>query len=331
MRAIFISYRRDDAEGQSGRLFDDLSRHFGADTVFMDVATIEPGRDFRRVIDQQVASCGVLLAIIGKNWVTAKDADGARRLDDPMDFVRLETASALKRDIPVIPVLVHGAAMPRAQDLPDDLKELAFRNGVELHHARWESDVQVLVKALQAHVKTSSRDVGPPVPAPAAAPALPASAPRQALPAWVAPVGILVLALAGFAWWQTNPGVSPKSDVSVKPVLDSALPPEKRTEGPRINLVGNWSAPGCTLVFTKDDGNTVQGFCNTPMVHKVDGQYTNKNRIDIVISRVDSKGCVTTAKGVIKLMGDDVIETSQDGWDGCDVKTDGATSLNKRM
>jgi hypothetical protein len=107
MRAIFISYRRNDAEGQAGRLFDDLTQQFGKDAVFMDVAAIEAGRDFRRAIDEQVASCGVLLAIIGKDWLTASDDSGARRLDDPMDFVRLETASALKRDIPVIPVLVQ--------------------------------------------------------------------------------------------------------------------------------------------------------------------------------------------------------------------------------
>ena len=68
MRAIFISYRREDAEGQAGRLFDDLVRHFGEDSVFMDVAGIEPGRDFRRVIDDHVASCGMLLAMIGKTW-----------------------------------------------------------------------------------------------------------------------------------------------------------------------------------------------------------------------------------------------------------------------
>jgi len=101
MRAIFISYRREDAEGQAGRLFDDLSAEFGKESVFMDVVGIEAGRDFRRVIDANVASCGVLLAMIGKGWIEAKDESGRRRLDDPMDFVRLETASALKRDIPV--------------------------------------------------------------------------------------------------------------------------------------------------------------------------------------------------------------------------------------
>lgn len=161
MRAIFISYRRDDAEGQAGRLFDDLTQHFGEDAVFMDVAAIEPGRDFRRVIDEQVASCGVLLAVIGKAWLTARDESGARRLDDPTDFVRLETASALRRDIPVIPVLVHGATMPREEDLPEDLKELAFRNGVELTHARWDSDVQLLVKALRPYVQAKETPTPP--------------------------------------------------------------------------------------------------------------------------------------------------------------------------
>lgn len=153
MRAIFISYRREDAEGQAGRLFNDLAEQFGEHSVFMDVAGIEPGRDFRRAIDEQVASCGVLLALIGKSWLDAKDESGRRRLDDPMDFVRLETASAMKREIPVIPVLVQGASMPRADQLPPDLAELAYRNGVELTHARWDSDVQVLIKALRPHME----------------------------------------------------------------------------------------------------------------------------------------------------------------------------------
>ncbi len=100
MRSIFISYRRNDTEGEAGRLFDDLVSEFGENSVFMDVAAIEAGRDFRKVIDESVSTCGVLLAIIGKNWVDAKDDDGHRRLEDPSDFVRLETASALRRDIP---------------------------------------------------------------------------------------------------------------------------------------------------------------------------------------------------------------------------------------
>jgi flagellar biosynthesis GTPase FlhF len=154
MRGIFISYRRDDAEGQAGRLFDDLSTHFGRDAVFMDVAGIKKGLDFRRIIEEHVTSCGVLLVMIGKRWLSATDSKGKRRLDDPNDFVRLETAAALSRDIPVIPVLVHDAVMPTEQELPDVLKELAFRNGTELTHARWDSDVKLLIEDLRPYLDT---------------------------------------------------------------------------------------------------------------------------------------------------------------------------------
>ena len=153
MRPIFVSYRREDSEGEAGRLFDDLVLRFGENSVFLDVAAIEVGRDFRKAIDDSVSTCGVLLAIIGKGWLDAKSDAGDRRLDDPSDFVRLETASALKRDIPVIPVLVHGAKMPRADQLPEDLKELAYRNGVELTHARWRSDLELLLKALSPYAE----------------------------------------------------------------------------------------------------------------------------------------------------------------------------------
>src|SRR5438552_2826381 len=92
---------------------------------------------------------------IGESWLTAKDTSGQRRLDDPADFVRIETGAALKRDIPVIPVLVQGAPAPKPDQLPDDLKELAFRNAVELTHARWDSDIQVLIKALRPQISQS--------------------------------------------------------------------------------------------------------------------------------------------------------------------------------
>lgn len=158
MPSIFINYRRNDSEGEAGRLFDELAHRFGERFVFMDVAAIEPGRDFRKAIDQSVASCSVLLAMIGVEWGDSKDPHGSRRLDDPSDFVRMEVASALRRDIPVIPVLVRGAKMPRADQLPEDLKELAFRNAVELTHARWKSDVQVLVRALEPYMQAAQSD-----------------------------------------------------------------------------------------------------------------------------------------------------------------------------
>lgn len=163
MRPIFISYRRQDSEGEAGRLFDDLKSRFGEKFVFMDVEALEYGRDFRKELEDSVAGCGVLLAIIGKSWLEARDSEGNLRLNSPEDFVHRETAAALQRDIPVIPVLVRGAVMPRADQLPEPLKNLAFRNAVELTHARWSSDLNLLVQALQ---RTLAVEAPPAHPAP---------------------------------------------------------------------------------------------------------------------------------------------------------------------
>jgi hypothetical protein len=149
MGGIFVSYRRSDSQGEAGRLFDDIVPGFGENAVFMDVSAIEAGCDFRMAIEEGVAKCSVLLAVMGPEWIIAKDEGGASRLNNPADFVRIEIASALKRDIPVIPVLVRAAKMPSAEQLPDDLKNLAYRNAVELTHARWKSDVQLLMEALR--------------------------------------------------------------------------------------------------------------------------------------------------------------------------------------
>ncbi|HEX3661021.1 MAG TPA: toll/interleukin-1 receptor domain-containing protein [Acidobacteriaceae bacterium] len=177
LRSIFINYRRNDSEGEAGRLFDELTAQFSENSVFMDVAAIEPGKDFRKAIDESVASCTVLLAMIGQEWLATRDATGNRRLEDTHDFVRLELASALRRDIPVVPVLVRGAKMPLAEHLPDDLKDLAYRNAVELTHARWKSDVQVLVRALRPLLE------GPSARADGAAQPEPVGEPPQRVPA----------------------------------------------------------------------------------------------------------------------------------------------------
>ena len=216
MRGIFISYRRDDAEGQAGRLFDDLSAHFGRDAVFMDVAGIKKGMDFRRIIDEHVTSCGVLLVMIGKRWLTATDAKGKRRLDDVNDFVRLETAAALSRDIPVVPVLVHDAVMPTEQELPDVLKDLAFRNGTELTHARWDSDVKLLIEDLRPYLETletataSTQNPGNDSSTAAATASRMSSASRNptSRPLWAAGAAVVVLggvSIFGYQFLQSRP------------------------------------------------------------------------------------------------------------------------------
>lgn len=148
MDGIFISYRRDDSAGYAGRLYDRLSAHFGADQVFMDVEGIELGTDFVTAIEQAVSSCKVLVVVIGDEWLSTTDPAGRRRLEDPNDFVRLETRVALEREIRVVPVLVGGALMPRADELPEELKSLARRQAIEISHKQWEASTRELIRAL---------------------------------------------------------------------------------------------------------------------------------------------------------------------------------------
>jgi hypothetical protein len=145
---ILLSYRREDSAAYAGRLADRLREHFGADQVFMDIDTIKLGEDFVRAIETSVQSCDVVIAVIGRTWATAADASGRRRLARPDDFVRLEIATALRRDIRVVPALVGGAVMPEAQDLPDDLAPLARRQSLEISDGRFHHDVDRLIQAL---------------------------------------------------------------------------------------------------------------------------------------------------------------------------------------
>jgi len=155
MARIFINYRRDDTAGVAGRLFDYLALKYSRDELFMDVDAMTPGIDFAKQLDTQVAQCHVLLAVIGPRWLDAHDQAGHHRLDSDKDYVRIELASALKRDIAVIPVLVDGAVMPPEESLSEDLKPLARRHALELRHTRFNSDADTLVHALEAVVPRS--------------------------------------------------------------------------------------------------------------------------------------------------------------------------------
>lgn len=146
---IFINYRRGDDPGHTGRLFDRLQDVFDPQQLFLDVDNIAPGLDFVRVLNERVAECDIVLAVIGKGWINSPDANGNRRLDDPDDFVRIEITSALNQGKRVIPVLVGEAQMPRPEDLPAALQPLARRNAVRLTHERFRADTQGLIKAIQ--------------------------------------------------------------------------------------------------------------------------------------------------------------------------------------
>jgi formylglycine-generating enzyme required for sulfatase activity len=132
MSKILISYRREDSADVTGRIYDRLIQQFDRETVFKDVDSIPLGVDFRTYLDEQVAKCEVFLAVIGRDWMKKRGSKGKSRLDDPGDFVRIEIESALKRQIPVIPVLVSGASIPSAEWLPASLQSLSYRQGIEV-------------------------------------------------------------------------------------------------------------------------------------------------------------------------------------------------------
>lgn len=147
MAGIFISYRRADSDGWTGRLRDTLRARFGK-RVFHDVDNIPDGEIFSDVIDRALQECEVALIIIGPNWATARDERG-RRLDQEEDWVRTEAAMVLNRQIRVIPVLVGGAKLPRADELPEELRSITKRQAREIRSTSWDSDVGLLIDQLK--------------------------------------------------------------------------------------------------------------------------------------------------------------------------------------
>jgi NB-ARC domain/TIR domain/Sel1 repeat/CobQ/CobB/MinD/ParA nucleotide binding domain len=148
---IGISYRRDDTAGLAGRLYDRVSQHFGLDRVFMDIDAnaILPGEDYVEAIRSRMYEASAWLVVIGPSWAESVNSHGERRLDDPDDFVRIEVATALKLGIPVIPVLVDGAVMPRSKELPADLQALTYRQAIALNHSNFNQGVDKLVYGLE--------------------------------------------------------------------------------------------------------------------------------------------------------------------------------------
>jgi len=148
---IFLSYRRQDSAGVAGRIYDRLRAHFGPDSVFIDVDSVPLGVDFQEHIESVLNDCGVLLAVIGPHW--AGESDTGRRIDDPEDWVRIEIGAALKRGLPVIPVLIDHIRMPTEADLPPSLARLAKRNAIDVDQGRnFHHHVGQLIEGIQFHL-----------------------------------------------------------------------------------------------------------------------------------------------------------------------------------
>ena len=189
MATVFVSYRRSDSSASTGRIADRLQSHFGGDSIFYDVDTIPLGIDFKEYLNDRLDKCDIFLAIIGDGWVNAQNPDGSKRLEDARDNVRLEVATALNRqDIPVVPVLVGTVGVPEESELPDDLKQLADRNGIAVRSdADFDGQVGRLIAAIEQRLGTATTDdlkktAEKPKPAPAPTPAAEKAAPIAPAP-----------------------------------------------------------------------------------------------------------------------------------------------------
>ena len=224
---IFISYRREETAYPAGWLFDRLAQHFGAAQIFKDVDSIKLGDDFVQVITRAVGACHVLLALIGDQWLTITNDRGQPRLEDPDDFVRLEIKAALERNVRIIPILVDGAKMPRADDLPAGLDGLERRQALELSPSRFEYDTSRLLKVLDmtlAEVRTARGDAA---------------------------------VISASAMPQTAQNTSEK-DVQIAGTAPGKLPGEDSdiTQPAAHHFVGNdGSSNGCTLTLVNRDTN----------------------------------------------------------------------------
>jgi TIR domain len=246
---VFLSYRRDDAGGYAGRLTDALLQRLGPRSVFQDVTAISPGQDYTVAISRALADSDAALAVIGPDWLTAATPQGTPRLLEASDYVHLELARALERGIPVIPVLVGGARLPEAAELPDDLQELVQRQALELHNETWHHDVDGLVRSLRGE------------------PAVPAHRRRR----WLAAGTVLtaLLALGAGAWWLWGAGTGGQAGAGGRIGSGSSAPtgsaaevvPCERPSGQPWNRIAlgrspaavDLSAPGYPLKFTVTD------------------------------------------------------------------------------
>ncbi|MDD5579914.1 MAG: toll/interleukin-1 receptor domain-containing protein [Methylobacter sp.] len=147
--SIFISYRRADSPGYVRALMSDMRNFFGSKHVFLDMEDIPAGSDFPLIIDEAVSNCELLLALIGPSWIDLRDEFGQRRIENPVDFVRLELGVALAHKIPIIPVLVDNAKVPKPEQLPDQIKQLSTLEGVSLTYDRWDDDIARLFDAIE--------------------------------------------------------------------------------------------------------------------------------------------------------------------------------------
>jgi formylglycine-generating enzyme required for sulfatase activity len=207
--AIFVGYRRDDTADVAGRIYDAMAMRFGKGRVFKDVDNIGPGVHFGDYIKSVLPKCRVALMLIGPHWLESKDEDGRRRLDNEHDWVRIEIETALSTpDMLTVPVLVNGARMPRASDVPESLRPLLQRNAAIIRRdPDFHDDVERLATALRASVNTGILDLSKIGGQSSSAGSAPRARSMSRIPMMIA--AALALVAAGYGAWRFLPGAFP--------------------------------------------------------------------------------------------------------------------------
>ncbi len=262
MAGVFISYRRSDSAGHTGRLAADLSECLEEQQLFRDIEAIEAGEDFVEALNRAVAQCSVMLVIIGPTWAKAETADGKRRLHQPGDFVRIEIETALAGQVRVIPVLVGEAQMPQAEDLPESMQPLLRRNAFMISDRRWQYDVDQLLNILEKIPGIASRrknEGGVQAPSILAPPAKTKMAMWKKVAMGVGAVLlIVVLGVIGSEDGSEPPAASSSaagkqgSNAAAQPTNPS---PAAETVAP--NFVGLWKTNEGLFYYFEQDGDTL--------------------------------------------------------------------------
>jgi TIR domain len=304
---IFISYRREDSAASAGRVYDRLNGRFPSNRIFIDVDNIAPGVDFVKAIEKSVGSCDVLISIVGKHWLTATDEDGKRRLDNTDDFIRLEIATALKRGIRVIPVLVDGALMPRSGDLPDELKSLIRLQALKVSQDRFRSDSEPLLTAVGQALKEARderRKRGLTFPGKRT---------------WLSVVGVVtVLSLVAIAaiYFSSHHSKPPTRELAVQPFAQPTAPIAVAIPTPSISVTPSPAAshgkqsPG---QLTPSRGESPQ-----------EGVFRQETRVPGVVAeltRFVRTGNLITAEVALRNTGSDPVTLPCEGWQLIDEQT----------
>jgi hypothetical protein len=237
--SIFISYRRSDSEDVLGRINDHLVRCFGEHAIFRDVDSLAAGRDFPEQLRDGLERCHICLVMIGRNWLSAKGESGARRLDDETDFVRFEIETALRRNIPVIPVLIGDVRMPAADDLPVSIRALAAKHAAKARpDPDFRPDMDRLTRSIQQHVPLASSGSVRPEPV----------VQKSSSMLW-AGAAALVLVVGGAIYMMNRPAESPVEGDS-KAAVEAVVPPTVGPAPSKQTVVTNakGTGPGVTAL-----------------------------------------------------------------------------------